>query len=211
MEKNVERNRKIALTGGFSALIVVLGITRLGFISLSPTISLTIMHIPVILAAIMCGLPGGIISGAVFGIFSLVQAAMSPSGGLDPLFVNPLISILPRMLFGLAAWGLWKLFTCIPHMPKPVCAAVSAFLSTLVHTCLVIGSIYLLYNAKITEAMGGAGYIAGLLILAPNALMEAAAAVIVCSAVIGSVTIAAGMKSRLSRENENNQESAEEK
>src|SRR5574344_745940 len=118
MEKNVERNRKIALTGGFSALIVVLGITRLGFISLSPTISLTIMHIPAILAAIMCGRPGGLISGSVCGILRLVQAAMSSSGALDPRFGSPRISILPRMLVGYDAWVLWRLFTCIPHLPK---------------------------------------------------------------------------------------------
>ena len=44
---SLSTNKKIALTGAFSALIIVLGITRLGMISISPTISLTIMHIPV--------------------------------------------------------------------------------------------------------------------------------------------------------------------
>ena len=113
---SLSTNKKIALTGAFSALIIVLGITRLGMISISPTISLTIMHIPVLLAAMIAGLGGGITTGAVFGIFSLILAATSPTGALDPLFVNPLCSVLPRILLGVVIWALFVLFTKI--IPK---------------------------------------------------------------------------------------------
>lgn len=200
MEKAVLRNRNIALIGALSALVVVLGITRLGFLSLSPTVSLTIIHIPVILCAMLTGLSGGIVCGAVFGIFSLVQAAMNPTGALDPLFVNPLVSVLPRILLGVAAWGIWKAVLFVPKMPHSVAATVSAFLATLIHTCLVIGSIYLLYFNAASEAMGGIGYIAAIALLLPNAIMEAVAATIVCTAVITTITLSGKHgKSKLSQ------------
>ena len=114
MEKNVTRTRKLVLTAALSALIIVLGITKLGLIPLGPAASITILHVPIILAACLCGLPSALFTGAVFGIMSLVQAAMSPSGALDPLFVNPLVSVLPRMLTGLIAWALWFAFSKLP-------------------------------------------------------------------------------------------------
>ena len=98
-------NKKLTLTGAFSALVIVLGITRLGFITLGPTASITILHIPVILICMLAGLPEGLFVGLVFGSLSLIQAAMSPSGVLDPFFVNPLVSVLPRMLIAVIAWG----------------------------------------------------------------------------------------------------------
>ena len=107
-EKVLSTNKKLALTGAMSALVIVLGITKLGLIPLGATASITILQIPVILVAMLAGLPYGVFVGAVFGILSLMQAALSPSGALDPLFVNPLCSVLPRMLLGLVAWAIWK-------------------------------------------------------------------------------------------------------
>ena len=194
---SLSTNKKIALTGAFSALIIVLGITRLGMISISPTISLTIMHIPVLLAAMIAGLGGGITTGAVFGIFSLILAATSPTGALDPLFVNPLCSVLPRILLGVATWALFVLFA---KLPKTVSAFITAFISTLIHTCLVIGSLYLIYHEQMFTGMGNKGYFAGLLLLMPNALLEATAAAIICSAVFAAISISSKQKSKLSAE-----------
>lgn len=194
---SLSTNKKIALTGAFSALIIVLGITRLGMISISPTISLTIMHIPVLLAAMIAGLGGGITTGAVFGIFSLILAATSPTGALDPLFVNPLCSVLPRILLGVATWALFVLFA---KLPKPVSAFITAFISTLIHTCLVIGSLYLIYHEQMFTGMENKGYFAGLLLLMPNALLEATAAAIICSAVFAAISISSKQKSKLSSE-----------
>jgi uncharacterized membrane protein len=205
MNETITKNRKIALTGAFGALVVVLGITRLGFISLSPAVSLTIMHIPVLLTVMLAGFGSGISVGAVFGIFSLIQAAMSPSGALDPLFKNPLISVLPRMLFAAAAWLIWRGLRKISLLPESVSAAITGFISTLLHTCLVIGSLYLVYNTDVSSAMGNIGYLAGLIVLMPNALIEAAVAAVVCAAVIGSVSVVSGKKSRLRMEDETNQ------
>ena len=193
------KNRRIAITGAFSALIILMGIPglHLGYIQLSPAASLTIMHIPVILAAILAGLPGGIITGLVFGLTSLVNAAANPSGLLDPLFVNPFCSVLPRMLFGVAAWGVFRLLSMIPVFPKALCAAVTSFLTTLLHTVMVIGSMYVFLNSQMSETMGGMGFVMVMGIILPGALLEAAAATFVCAAVTAAMSAASGKKAKI--------------
>ena len=198
--KSLSRNKKLALTGAFSALVIVLGITNLGIIPIGPTASITILQIPVILIVMLAGLPEGLFVGAVFGILTLVRAAMSPSGVLDPLFVNPLCSVLPRMLIAVVAWALWKGLSKIPHLPTVISAGVTGFITTVAHTLLVIGSIYIFEGAGVREAMGGMGYFALIGALAFNAILEAIAATIVCAAVYGGMNIAANKKSKLSSE-----------
>lgn len=193
------KNRRIAITGAFSALIILMGIPglHLGYIQLSPAASLTIMHIPVILAAILAGLPGGIITGLVFGLTSLVNAAANPSGILDPLFVNPFCSVLPRMLFGAAAWGVFRLLSMIPVFPKALCAAVTSFLTTLLHTVMVIGSMYVFLNSQMSETMGGMGFVMVMGVILPGSLLEAVAATFVCAAVTAAMSAASSKKAKI--------------
>ncbi|HEX9019494.1 MAG TPA: ECF transporter S component [Anaerolineaceae bacterium] len=101
------RTRKIVITGVLSALLVFLGLTPLGFIPWGPA-SLTTMHIPVIIGAILEGPLVGLIIGLVFGIFSMIRAAIAPNGPADVLFLNPLIAVLPRLFIGPVAWLVWK-------------------------------------------------------------------------------------------------------
>lgn len=200
MKNNKSVNFKIAITGAFGALTIVLGITRWGFISLSPVVSLTIMHVPVILATLIGGLVPGIGVGFIFGVFSLIQAAMSPTGVLDPLFINPLISILPRMLIAVVVYFVDKLFALIPKVGKILSGEVAAFLGSLSNTVFVIGALYLIYNTKMTEAMGNIGYIAGLAALMPNALLEAVFAVLITALVLTGMYVSSKKRSKLSAE-----------
>ena len=200
----VNKNKQIAITAALSALTILMGIPglHLGYIQISPTVSLTIMHIPVVLAAVLAGLPGGIVTGLIFGLTSLVNSAANPSGVLDPFFVNPLCSVLPRLLFGLVSWGIFKLIELIPHCPKSVNSLVTAILSSLVHSFVVIGSLYLFLNGKISEAMNGLGYFALMLMILPGAFLEAVAAGFVCSIVVASITIVSNGKSKLLSESD---------
>ena len=193
-------NKKLTLTGAFSALVIVLGITKLGFITLGPTASITILHIPVILICMLAGLPEGLFVGLVFGSLSLIQAAMSPTGALDPFFVNPLISVLPRMLIAVIAWGLWKALNLIPHMPKTVAAGITGFITTVCHTLLVLGSLYVFKAADVKAALGGMGYFALVGACGFNAILEAIAATILCAAVFAGLFVAGKKHSKLSEE-----------
>ena len=61
------------------ALLAVLGFTPLGFIMIPP-VSITLMHIPVIIGAILLGPLDGAILGGVFGCISLFKAVTTPGG-----------------------------------------------------------------------------------------------------------------------------------
>ena len=199
------RNRKLALAGAFSALIIVLSLTNLGFISFRPVVSITILQIPVILCATMAGLPAGLFAGFVMGMMSLIKAAMSPSGILDPFFFFSMCSVLPRMLLGLVAWGLWRVLNLIPRMPKTLSAAVTGFVATFAHTLMVYGCIFIFDGADMRAAldsigMTGAGYFAVVGAGIVSEMVEAASSLIVCAAVYAGLFIASNKKSKLSQE-----------
>jgi uncharacterized membrane protein len=122
--------RKMAITGMLGAVSIVLGVTRLGFIPV-PTAagSATIMHVPVILAAVAEGPVVGGLVGLIFGIFSLMQ----PS---SPMFADPLVAVLPRIIIGItAAYA----FLGLRRFKMGPGLATAAVVGTLTNTCLVLG------------------------------------------------------------------------
>ena len=90
-----------ALLGG---LAVVLGSTPLGFVPVpTPAGHATTMHIPAILAGILEGPVVGALVGLIFGVYSLVHAITVPTPA-SALFRDPLVSVLPRIFIGVAAY-----------------------------------------------------------------------------------------------------------
>ncbi len=94
--------RKLTLIGVLGAVSIVLGLTPLGFIPIGPTRA-TIMHIPVIIGAIMEGPIVGALVGLIFGFFSIFQNVTNPTP-VSFVFINPLVSIIPRVLIGLTTY-----------------------------------------------------------------------------------------------------------
>jgi len=192
--------RKISLIGALGALTVLLGITPIGFIRLPLGLAITLLHIPTIVGTFLAGGIGGTCIGAIFGIFSLFKAASNPVG-LDALFVNPLISVLPRLLLAPTVFLIFKAFNKIKNMPKSVSAAVSAVLGTLFHTVYVSLALYIFAGSQVTQLMEGKGLGAFIVLLLPNAIAESIAAAIISAAVIGVIS-STGKKSKLSQINQ---------
>ena len=132
-----DRTRKIVITGVLSAISIFLGITRLGFIPWITGASLTIMHVPVIIGAVLEGPVVGLVIGLIFGVFSLIQAAVAPTGPTDVLFTNPLISVLPRLFIGPISWLIYDLLRRW-QVPALITAGV---VGSLTNTILVLGMI----------------------------------------------------------------------
>jgi uncharacterized membrane protein len=101
--------RQIVITGALGAISILLGVTKLGFIPFFLGTSITIMHVPVIVGAILEGPWVGTVIGLIFGIFSLVWAYIGPNGPGDVYFQNILISVLPRLFIGLMAYLAYRL------------------------------------------------------------------------------------------------------
>jgi len=131
--------RAIAVSGVMGAITVLLVITPLGLVPWFSGASLTIMQIPVIIAAILEGPIAGLIVGAIFGVSSLLKAAVAPNGVFDPIFVNPVVSILPRLLIGPVSYLVYKLLKGKESAPRVGLAAVLASIAgCLANTCLVL-------------------------------------------------------------------------
>lgn len=194
-EKRLKKNTKIAVTAALSALIILMGIPglHLGYIPLTPTVSTTIMHIPVILASILTGYIGGLTTALVFGVTSLLNAALNPLGALDPLFVNPLVSILPRLLFGLFSAFLYSFLFFLPKKLSLIKAAFTAFIASVFHSWITIGALYLFMGEKTVEALGGAGYFAFIALHLPFTALDGGTAAIITVAVLGAMNASGGV------------------
>ncbi len=178
------------------ALTLVLGSTPLGRINL-PFLTATTMHIPVIIATLVLGLGSGMLVGLTFGLHSLISNLTNASF-FAPFFINPLVSVLPRVLFPIAVYliakGVGKLTEKFDKNHIIAYVAASG-LGTAVHTTLVMGMIYLLYSDRILEmlttgaqvpdaiARGGVGM--GIAIMGvTNGVPEAIVAVVIAPVIV---------------------------
>lgn len=175
--------RKMAIIGVLAAISIMLSMTPLGFIPLGP-VNATIMHIPVIIGAVLEGPLVGITVGLIFGATSLFRALTMPTITSFAL-INPLVSILPRVLIGIVAYYVYKLTI---KLTKNTCVSgwITGVIGSLVNTIGVLGMIYILYGARYAEALGKSASAAKTLILtliATNGIPEAIVAGFVVSAI----------------------------
>ena len=129
MEQKGFTVRRIVIAGVLSAIAILLGATRLGFIPV-PTAAgnATIMHVPAIIGGIMEGWVVGGIIGFIFGIFSFLQATI-------PLFKDPLVAIFPRIFIGITAYFT---YVGLKRFNEYVALIVAAAVGTLTNTVLVL-------------------------------------------------------------------------
>jgi len=166
--------RKIVVAGVMSAISVLLGATHWGFIPWLAGAALTIMHVPVIIGAVLEGPVVGLVIGFIFGLFSLLQGAIAPTGPADTWFVNPLISILPRLFIGPVAWLVYR---GLKRGNESLALIVAGVAGSLTNTILVLGML------------GIFGYLPWALIgtiAVTNGLPEAAVAAIITLAVVAA-------------------------
>ena len=152
-----DRIRRMVISAMLSAITAVLTFTPIGMIPLPPPLpSATMVHIPVLVAALVEGPVVGLIVGFVFGICSLIRAWEVGMVGLTLFFRNPLISVLPRLLVPLVAvgiWMLWKKFVRQNAVTDKLGAALSAAVGTVANTVLCLGMIVLIYGGDLTAML----------------------------------------------------------
>ena len=162
--------RQIVVAGILGGIAIFLGATQLGFIPV-PNLSgnATIMHVPAILGGALEGPVVGVIAGAIFGIFSFVQAEV-------PFFRDPLVSILPRLFIGVVAW---IVFVSLRGWSVDLAAAAAGVLGSLSNTVGVVGMALLL------------GYLplAAVVPILPQAIAEAIIAAVVTVVVVRGVLL----------------------
>ncbi len=177
--------RQIAVIGMLSGISIVLGLTGYGFIPL-PIARATIMHIPVIIGAILEGPVVGMLIGLIFGVFSIFQNLANPNL-LSFAFINPLVSVLPRILIGLTSYYFYRLAAT---KTKSLRIGLGAAIGSLTNTFGVLGMIYLLYASRYAEVKGIDAATAAKVIFGvalTNGLPEAIIAVIITVPVVMAI------------------------
>jgi uncharacterized membrane protein len=183
------KTKDLTLYAMYYAILAILSFTPLGYITLF-SFSITTIHIVVLIAAFTKGLKGGLIVGFGFGLMSLLRALIAPNSPFDLVFINPLVSILPRLLFGLVAGYLAEY---LPRMYKqfqaPVFVGIFSGVATFIHTGLVLLSIILMrpFIPLIGELLGDVGFFALFAaVFVSNAIYE----VVIASLVVPVIVVA---------------------
>lgn len=160
--KQQRDTKRMVLLGMLIAVLLVMGMTGIGFIPL-PVIKATTMHIPVILGAVLLGPGAGAVLGGAFGLCSiwantttpgLLSFAFSPfmsTTGFPGMVKSVWIALGCRILFGWLAGWIWKLLKKL-KMGDMVALPVTGAVATVLHTLLVMGSIYVLLAQQYADA-----------------------------------------------------------
>ncbi|HKM02641.1 MAG TPA: ECF transporter S component [Bacilli bacterium] len=136
--------RMMAIDAMFIAILAIFAfVPSLGFIQLG-VISFTTLPIIVFIGAYIFGWKRGLIYGTMFGLFSLLKAFSFP-GTIDYYFINPLISVLPRAIFGLAAGLVATLLKKLPFKIHAWLIVMYVFVLSFLHSIMVIGMLGLLH------------------------------------------------------------------
>ena len=116
----------------------------------------------------------------------MIRAMTMPMSILDPLFINPLVSVVPRMFIGVVAYWVYALIVRDSKSTGRIATAgaVAGAMGMITNTVLVMSALYLFYAEKITELMGIGFKVLLIGIISSSAIIEAVTAAILTSAII---------------------------
>ncbi len=163
--------RQVVVAGVVGGVALFLGATRLGLIPVPiPLIgNATIMHIPAIVGGVLEGPVVGILAGLIFGIFSFLYAE-------SPVFANPLVAILPRLLIGVVAWAV---FVGLRRFSVDLASVAAGLFGSLANTVGVLGLAVLFGLLPLSIVP----------IVLPQAIAEAVLAAVVTVVVVRGVML----------------------
>ncbi|MDE6663991.1 MAG: ECF transporter S component [Lachnospiraceae bacterium] len=160
-----EKTYELVLTALFTAIIIIMAFTPLGYIPLV-VINATIIHIPVILGALFLGPKKGAFLGFVFGLTSFINntfKAVTPSAfvfspvlavnvvGISGIFKSLYICFVPRILVGVVPYYVYLLIRMLLRSGQKVWRIVVNLAASLI---LMI-SLYALLNRMLQDKLSG--------------------------------------------------------
>lgn len=147
----------IALAGIMSALMIVLFTleTVIGAMWITPpaVLSLSVLFV----FCFSYDWKFGLLSGVVFGLSSLVIAFIVG----NPLFIIPTISVLPRVITGIAAYGIYRLAKTLcgksnnAFVKESLSYSIGAFFGIISNTLLVLVALTLFAPTEYGNTFAG--------------------------------------------------------
>ncbi|MBQ3518995.1 MAG: ECF transporter S component [Clostridia bacterium] len=193
MTKSNEKVTRLVLLALFTAIMIIMSTTPLGYLNIGP-LAITLNVIPLGIAAIALGPAGGLAMGAVFGITSFLQCigvgGVSAMGAA--LFqLNPVLAFVqrfvPRVLDGLIIGLLHKFM--VKKIGEKISCFITGFLAAFLNTLLFMGALVLLFGntTYLQELMGGKNVIVFICtFVGINAIFEILASTVITGS-IGSI------------------------
>jgi len=182
-------NKKIlplAQASILAALIAMMTFTPyVGYISIAGLLSITTLHIPVIIGAILLGWRYSIFLGGVWGFTCLLYAMMQGTADAA-IFLNPMISVVPRILVGFltSMYFIWfsRLFKKFDkfNLPSIIMATICG---TLTNTVLVLFAINIFGISGVVDIGATLGTIIEVAV-GLNGLVELGGALILISPIV---------------------------
>lgn len=163
MNSQKKRIQQLTLAAFFVAIEVMMALTPIGYIPVG-ALSITTMHLPVILAGILISPSFGAEIGFVFGLTSFLRATFEPTvtsfvfspfvqiGNMTGNFWSLFIAFVPRILLGWLSGMLYRILMKNTNNTA-LSSMASALINTLIHTLLVLGSIWIFFAQPYAEAL----------------------------------------------------------
>lgn len=145
--KNFNLN-SIVKIGIFGALVIVLSLTPIGLITIGP-VRVTTVHIPIIIVGVLEGKTVGALVGLIFGLFSFFQH-LSGISVLSFMFINPLVSVFPRIMIGYTSGLIYEKSKHIKHITRLI---FSSIVGTISNTFGVLFFAYIFFASRIGKVL----------------------------------------------------------
>ena len=188
------KNKKTTNMVIFSMLLaieVVMSFTPLGFLRIG-LLSVTMLHIPVIICAMALGKKYGAALGFVMGFCSFYNATFSPTitsfcftpffsmGGVEGNWTSLLIAFLPRIALG---YGAGAIYERLKSKNGRTAAALSGLSGALINTIGVLGGIWIFFKEPYEAVLGNTIVALLMTTVGVNSIAEAVVGVITAMAV----------------------------
>ena len=188
------KNKKTTNMVIFSMLLaieVVMSFTPLGFLRIG-LLSMTMLHIPVIICAMALGKKYGAALGFVMGFCSFYNATFSPTitsfcftpffsmGGVEGNWTSLLIAFIPRIALG---YGAGAIYERLKSKNGRTAAALSGLSGALINTIGVLGGIWLFFKEPYEAVLGNTIIALLMTTVGVNSIAEAVVGVIAAMAV----------------------------
>ena len=199
--KTGNRSRKTTLLGLLTAILMVFGMTPLGYLNIGP-LAISFNMIPVAIGAAALGPVGGAILGGVFGMTSFLQClgiGGSSAMGVILFDINPFLAFVqrfvPRVMAGFLVGVIYD--TARRFCKSGLAGGIAGFCAALLKTVLFMGALVLLFGNTqyLTDLIAGRNVILFICtFVGINAVAEMLAATVVTAALCSALERAGLMR-----------------
>ena len=192
--KTGNRSRSTTLLGLLTAILLVMGMTPLGYLNIGP-LAISLNMIPVAIGAAAMGPVGGAVLGAVFGMTSFLQSmgigGISSMGAIT-FAISPVLTFVhrfvTRVVVGFLVGWIYKGMRKISS--SAFAGSVAGLSAAILNTVLFMGTLILLFGQEqaIHDMMKGQNVIEFVITLAGvNAVVEMIASTLVTGALCAAL------------------------